>query len=239
MDDNFTVENDNDSRLPVEVCENVIDMLYSMDLQDQVEHSRALHSCALVCKAWRVRSQRNLFYSVVLQDTDALEKFAAVLDNGPHLSDYVHEVMLFEHITHTTAGPLSLFPVALYGKLPNLEEIAVKRIREARHWYHRAPNSATAKSIEHLALHPRFPLFLSAFTSVVGLYISNITFQHFNDFLATINALPALQRLLCDGLWCMALGPLPMYARPQTSSTHARAHTFAPHLLTLVLVRTL
>ena len=92
MDDHRALEN-HAGRLPIEVCENVIDMLYSQHLHDQLEHSRALHSCALVCRAWRIRSQRNLFYSVVLCATEAVYKLAAVLDNGPHLSDYVHEVM--------------------------------------------------------------------------------------------------------------------------------------------------
>ena len=84
MDDNGGLDR-NASRLPVEVCENVIDMLYSVVLRDQVEHTRALHSCALVCRAWRIRSQRNLFYSVVLHGAEAVRRLASVLDDGPHL----------------------------------------------------------------------------------------------------------------------------------------------------------
>ncbi|TBU43571.1 hypothetical protein BD309DRAFT_94746, partial [Dichomitus squalens] len=69
------------TRLPVEVCEHIMDMLSSS--RPFVEDTRALRCCALVCRAWRVRSQRNLFYSVVLRDLTALQRFSAVLDNGP------------------------------------------------------------------------------------------------------------------------------------------------------------
>ncbi|TBU37813.1 hypothetical protein BD309DRAFT_994865 [Dichomitus squalens] len=71
MDGDRAHPEQNASRFPVEVCENIIDMLYT---------------------AWRVRSQCNLFYTVVLHDLAALHTFSAVLDNGPHLCEYVHEV---------------------------------------------------------------------------------------------------------------------------------------------------
>ena len=55
MSDSRALDSNDAGRLPIEVCENVIDMLYSVVLRDQVEHTRALHSCALVCRAWRIR----------------------------------------------------------------------------------------------------------------------------------------------------------------------------------------
>ncbi|EJF57279.1 hypothetical protein DICSQDRAFT_32800, partial [Dichomitus squalens LYAD-421 SS1] len=167
---------------PVEVCENIIDMLYSFPIMDRVENARTLHRCALVCRAWRVRSQRNLFYSVVLHNIEALQKFSAVLDNGPHLCEYVHQLTLMGRTLHTTASPLSLLPIALHGKLPKLQEVTINR------------------SLQYLPLHPRFALYFSAFTTVSGLYIFDLTFGHFNDFARMINSLPALRRLVCNGV---------------------------------------
>ncbi|EJF57286.1 hypothetical protein DICSQDRAFT_34059, partial [Dichomitus squalens LYAD-421 SS1] len=164
---------------PVEVCENIIDMLYSLPIVERLENTRTLHHCALVCRAWRVRSQRNLFYSVILHDLPALQKFSAVLDNAPHLCDYVYELTLVGRTLHTTTSPLSPLPIALRGKLPNLQEVTIIR------------------SLQYLPLHPRFALYFSAFTTVSRLHIVDITFGHFNDFARMITSLPAFQLLEC------------------------------------------
>ncbi|EJF57282.1 hypothetical protein DICSQDRAFT_25667, partial [Dichomitus squalens LYAD-421 SS1] len=186
-------------RFPIEVCENIIDMLYSVYLIDQVEHSRALHSCALVCRAWRVRSQRNLFYAVVFHDLAAIEKLSTVLDNAPHLCEYVHEVTLIGRTLHTTASPLSLLPIALHGKLPKLQAVTIKHVSEHEDWYPSASEleSKSTKSLQYLPLHPRFSLFFSAFTSLATLQIYESTFRHFSDFARMIDSLPALQILMC------------------------------------------
>ena len=236
MGDHCTLEI-NASRLPVEVCENVIDMLYSGVFQEQAEHNRALHSCALVCKAWRTRSQRNLFYSVVLYGTGAVCKLAAVLENGPHLCDYVHEVLIVGRTFHTATNPLSLFPVVLHGRLPKLQKFSVQHIADGYKWpYHRTSDSETTKPLEHLPLHPRFPRLLSAFTAVNYLLIYGITFRHFNDFLAMVNALPALRDIGCQNVGCITFGSLPMYTKPRTDVGHPGARPFASNLQGLVLV---
>ena len=235
MNDNLAPDSGS-CRLPIEVCENVIDMLYSQGLDDQVEHSRALHSCALVCRAWRVRSQRNLFYSVVLHGTDAVRRLASVLDNGPHLRDYVREVLLIGRTLHTTTSPLSLFPVMLYGKLPKLVRLIAKHVMDEEDWYPTTSENKTAKPSTHLPLHPRFPLFLSAFTTITRLVLIDVTFVHFNEFLGMVNALPALQQLWCQSVACMTLGPLPMYITRQTDVDRPHARPFAPNLQQLELV---
>ena len=225
------------SRFPVEVWENVIDMLYSVLLPDQIEHSRTLHSCALVCRAWRVRSQRNLFYAVVLKDIATLRKFSAVLDDAPHLRDYVREVALVARTLHTTASPLSLFPIILHSKLPILEEFSIKCVTDVEDRYPSAfTRDPTTEPLKYLPLHPRFPIFLSAFTAITRLFVISVTFRHLNDLLGTVNALPALRYLSCGSILCRTLGPLPMYAKLQPDTNHPRARLFAPNLEELLLV---
>ncbi|TBU37319.1 hypothetical protein BD309DRAFT_1064087 [Dichomitus squalens] len=235
IDDDRAYPDKHASRFPVEVFENIIDMLYSLFLVDRVENTRALHRCALVCRAWRVRSQRNLFYSVVLHDLEALKKFSAVLDNAPHLCEYVYEVTLTGRTLHTTASPLSLLPIALRGKLPKLQEVIIIRVREDEDWYPRASELESAKSLQYLPLHPRFSLYFSAFTTVSRLYIMDITFGHFNDFARMITSLPALQLLECTRVRCVALGPLPFSMRSRADEIHAPARPFAPNLQELRL----
>ncbi|TBU22487.1 hypothetical protein BD309DRAFT_974274 [Dichomitus squalens] len=231
----------NASRLPIEVCENIIDMLDSLFFVDRVANTRALHRCALVCRAWRVRSQRNLFYSVVLHDLPALQKFSAVLDNTPHLCEYVYGLTLTGHTLHTTASPLSLLPIALLIKLTKLQDVTINRLCEnkvlyPRTWYPYGPVLQSAKFLQYLPLHPRFALFFSAFTAISRLYIFNLTFGHFKDLARMINCLPALRTLDCEGVRCMALGPLPFNMKPRANGSHAPARPFAPNLQVLCLL---
>ena len=235
MDDSRCQES-KDTSLPVEVWENILDMLYSFFLRDQVEHTRALHSCALVCRAWRIRSQRNLFYSVLLRGAEYIRRFAAVLDSGTHLSDYVREVILFGHDLHTTANLLSLFPVLLRGKLQRLQQLSIKHITDEATWYPTTSELQSTKRLEHVSLHPRFPLFFSVFTTVTCLSIYDVTFRHFNDFLGTVNALPALQILDCEGVQFKTLGPLPTYMKQWTDMGRSATPPFAPNLQELELV---
>ena len=247
MDNNGGLDG-NASRLPVEVCENVIDMLYSVAMLDQLEHSRTLHSCALVCRAWRTRSQRNLFYSVVLHSTEAVRRLAAALDNGPHLCDFVREVILMGHTHDTTVNPLSLFPIVLHGKLPKLREFSVTYVPDDMGWYPMTSEFETAKPpegttgttpLEHLSLHPRFPLLLSGFTTVTRLFIFHATFGHLNNLLGMLNSLPALQRVGLQGVRFANLGPLPMYTKQRADVDYLPPRPFAPNLRELGLVRLL
>ncbi|TBU51527.1 hypothetical protein BD310DRAFT_971218 [Dichomitus squalens] len=208
--------------IPVDVCENIIDHLYShSDITEQVDCVRALRRCALVCGEWRVRSQVRLFYCVVLHDAEALQTFAAVLDTAPHLRDYVHEVTLVGRTLHTTASPLSPFPIVLYGKLPRLEELWIRRVDDEETWYPIASRLETGAPLLCLPLHPRFPIFLSAFSTVTRLSVSRVTFQRFSDLIKMAISLPQLQDLLCDDVRCLILGPLPTCMKPQSNETRA------------------
>ena len=122
--------------IPTEVCEDIIDMLYSTYPSDTVKDLATLRNCALVCRAWRVRSQKTLFYRVQLSDSTSLHQLSAILDTGPHLRDYVHEVELTGYHLHTTTSIFALFPVVFAQKLPNLKQIYVAHLSESSaKWY--------------------------------------------------------------------------------------------------------
>ena len=124
--------------IPTEVCENIIDMLYSTYPSDTVKDLSTLHNCALVCRAWRVRSQRTLFNSVQLSDNTSLRQLSTILNAGQHLRDYVHEVELTGYHLHTTTSIFALFPVVFAQNLPNLKQIYVAHLSESSaKWYPR------------------------------------------------------------------------------------------------------
>ena len=54
------------------------------------DDSISLRSCALVCRAWLVPSQRLLFYEVTIGSQQQYENFAEVITNSTFLQECVH-----------------------------------------------------------------------------------------------------------------------------------------------------
>ena len=149
--------------IPTEVCENIIDMLYSDRTEDTLQDIITLHSCAVVCRAWRVRSQKMLFYQVQLSDRPSFHKLAAILDTAPHLRDYVHEVRLTGYNLHTTSSIFASFLAVFAQKLPNLERIDVFHLLES-------------SKIVNVKLDKSSACFLLAFAGLLGLVLCLFNF---------------------------------------------------------------
>ena len=215
-------------------------MLYSVRVHEQVDCNKALRCCALVCRAWRIRSQRRLFNDVLLDGTSALQQFATVLKNGPHLCDYVYHVTLSGRALHTTANPLSLFPIILQGKLQNLKTLGIRAIGEKEDWtYPPGLKSLAGKPLQYIPLHPRFLFSLATFTSIIRLKLFSTTFQRFEDLTRIVYALPHLKTLELDDVKFLILGPLPPYMVSRTEEGRMiPPPQFAPHLQELRIVST-
>ena len=80
----------NKSRLPIEICEHIID---SCPEPDKNWYGRpwyhTLRQTALVCSAWLPRSRINLFYEVDLSDAYNVDLFLRTLQEAPHFADMV------------------------------------------------------------------------------------------------------------------------------------------------------
>ncbi|KAH9950818.1 hypothetical protein B0H21DRAFT_686037 [Amylocystis lapponica] len=75
-------------RLPPETTDRILDCLRG--------DRETLYCCALVCHAWHSRSLYNLFYSMFIQDQEALKSLVA-LSKKPHMMDYfknIHELYI-------------------------------------------------------------------------------------------------------------------------------------------------
>ena len=194
-------------RIPTEVCEGIVDMLYSDNASDTFEDIATLRTCSLVCRSWRVRAQRNLFYKVQLSDGTSLNRLSTILDTGRHLRDYVHEVILVGHFLQTTASILSLFPVIFFGKLPNLERLDIGSLQESdTWWYPRPPDPPKTKSLSYIPLHPRLSVFLSSFKGISQILLYSTTFRSFSEFVRMIHGLPNLKHLACSSVRWLAPG---------------------------------
>ncbi|KAI0712812.1 hypothetical protein C8T65DRAFT_574400 [Cerioporus squamosus] len=204
-------------RLPVEVCESVIDRVLHPRLfhRHAITRSRtALSQCALVCRAWRRRAQMRLFYSVEFSTTYLLYTFAELLDESPLLATYVH-VVLVHGSSHNTPGDsvLAFFPTVMGGRLPNLQEISVYGtggVSERR--YHGNPGLAAharKRVLPHLPLHPCFPILLTGLRRLTKLRLGVLTFPSFGDLGRILHTFIELQSLVCDALDWSVLGIVP------------------------------
>ena len=233
---NSTGSSGKPKHIPIEIHENIIDMLYSDTYTDQAQI--ALHTCALVCSSWRVRSQRWLFYCVNFDDPAPLQRFAAVMETSPHLRDYVHQAVFKGPCLYTVASPLSLFPVILQGKLPKLQQITIRCDIAGEGLRQPSSTAVAARQPPYIILHPRFTLYLSAFTSVTSLRLVDVTFQHYNDLARVINSFPNLRMLHCTRVRWLTIGTLPWCMEPQVQWGHTPAQPYAQNLKTLLVRNT-
>ena len=229
-------------RIPTAVCENIIDMLYDpkATLPDNVVYVVTLHSCALVCRDWRIRSQRRLFYFVRLTSSTSFHRLSTILDSAQHLRDYVHHVELIGYHLHNTTSVFALFPVVFAGKLPNLERVDVVQLYDIHEtWFPRTPDPLKARSLPYIPLHSRFPTFLSSFTAVSVLMLVRTTFRSFTEFARMLHGLPNLQALACTFVrWITTGGAHPSADLTRELDWGAERHTiplFAPKLRELVV----
>ncbi|KAI0723359.1 hypothetical protein C8Q76DRAFT_392590 [Earliella scabrosa] len=82
----------NNSLLPVEVCEYIIDLCYNKSLRGIFflpGSYTAWRQTALVCSAWLPRSRLNLLYKVELRNGRDVDLLLRTLQGAPHLADLV------------------------------------------------------------------------------------------------------------------------------------------------------
>ena len=194
--------------IPTEVCENIIDMLYS-DFPGAATlwNISALHNCALVCRDWRVRAQRMLFYRIQLSDAKSLHRLSTALDGGQHLRDYEYQIELTGYLLHNTTSIFTLLPAVFGGKLPKLEVIRVVHLTDDQErQFPRRLGPPKAKALPYIPLHSHFPALLSSFTAVSTLYLENTTFRSFSELARLIRGLPSLESLACCSVCWIAPG---------------------------------
>ena len=75
----------NASRLPLELCDLVMDFARCDPYHWGLVNYPTLRACALVCHAWVRRARYNLFYRVVLRTAPQLKLFLDVVEKDGHL----------------------------------------------------------------------------------------------------------------------------------------------------------
>ncbi|KAI0710615.1 hypothetical protein C8Q76DRAFT_623838 [Earliella scabrosa] len=105
----------NNSLLPIEICEHIIDSCrprkgYLL----RRESYGTWRQTALVCSFWLPRSRLNLFYEVVLRDASEVDLLLQTLQEAPHLADMV--IRLTVHADNKIYVPFARMPLPLLLK---------------------------------------------------------------------------------------------------------------------------
>lgn len=93
-------------RLPIEICERVIDLIASTELVDRKDHSYSdnvyvqlgghiiLTTCALVCRAWNARSTYHLQKAVWLSSQAQVVSLSRRIRQNCHLQHAIDRAIL-------------------------------------------------------------------------------------------------------------------------------------------------
>ena len=209
-------------RLPIELCEHIIESIYSERFYLVSSALLTLSRCSLVCRAWRPRAQAILFTYVLLKDTAALHRFAALLARAPHLGRYVRTLSLRGH-HHRADSTVVLFPTVLRDRLPSLVRLSIAEAEaEPEHAQRETAASLPAgtgtdtdrratgqKKPPCLPIHPRFPALMAKFAHIRELNLSNTTFPSFGDLCRVLAPLTGLREILALSVSYGVLGLLP------------------------------
>lgn len=195
-------------RLPIELCEFVIDAVYDFYYQFIEASLVTLSACALVCRAWRPHAQMILFDTVLVRDSTTLRRFAVLLDKSPHLRGYVHRLAVRGYL-HVPTSPAVLFPTVVHLRLPNLTHIYLQEITpEEKSTCSLPPNM---KELPSVPIHPYFPSLLATFNYVRRVDLVRLRFSSFADLCRVLSSLPNLPQLLCDNVSWDVFGTLPSF----------------------------
>ncbi|KAH9931232.1 uncharacterized protein B0H18DRAFT_100720 [Fomitopsis serialis] len=181
------------SRLPVEVCERIIDYLAAgwdtgYVVAKGEPHLTALTSCALVCQDWYFLTWYHLRRRVHLRDRTDVLSLSKTLRAKPRLREVIQQVVISgaspgerQPIRH-----LGTFAVMLAGKAPRLRVITI----EDAEW------TIGSVRMEDIG-------FLGVFSYISTLDLSNVTLSSVAQLSHLVSALPRLRILLCLNVDCL------------------------------------
>ncbi|RPD78455.1 hypothetical protein L226DRAFT_293250 [Lentinus tigrinus ALCF2SS1-7] len=174
-----------DSRLPIELWERIIDVGASCINRDDgtVVDYPTLRACALVCTAWLPRARYNIFYRVVLRTSAHVQRF---ISTTPATGCHVREIELGPPRWEAMEGWVSLkeqpsIAALLYANLTGVNTLVLSRLQ----W-----------------LYPRKHIkLMSQFRSVKVLELYYVRFPSPSDLAQVLWSLPNLTALRCVAIY--------------------------------------
>ena len=180
-------------RIPIEVCELVIDHVASGTGQ---ETTATLQSCALVCRRWRSRSQYHLFHAVAIRNLHDVSSFATLLKGSPNIAAYIKEVELVASVRYApqfgydpaSASVLSA-PCVFTRKGQAIRVLSISSKYMG--------SKFTSIPLPHLPLKPHFSTVYTRLASLTELSLFELIFPTFGDLIRLLTCFPVLRKLKC------------------------------------------
>ncbi|KAH9931264.1 uncharacterized protein B0H18DRAFT_102100 [Fomitopsis serialis] len=181
-------------RLPVEVCERIIDhvatgvnLVYRFIMKGE-PHLTTLTSCALVCQDWYYLTWYHLRQRVYLRDRKDVLSLSKTLHAKPRLREVIQQVVISggspgkrQPIRH-----LGTFAAMLAGKAPKLSRIGIQDAE----W------TTGSVRMEDIG-------FLGVFSLIDSVDLSNVTLSSVAQLSHLVSALPRLRNLWCYDVDCL------------------------------------
>ncbi|KAH9915649.1 uncharacterized protein B0H18DRAFT_92597 [Fomitopsis serialis] len=180
-------------RLPVEVCERIIDYVAAgwdtgYPIAKGEPHLTTLTSCALVCQDWYFLTWYHLRQRIHLRDRTDVLSLSKTLRAKPRLREVIQQVVISgaspgkrQAIPH-----LGTFAAMLAGKAPRLSRITI----EDAEW------TIGSVRMEDIG-------FLGVFSYIDTLNISKVTLSSVAQLSHLVSALPRLRKLWCFEVDCL------------------------------------
>ncbi|KAK0497912.1 hypothetical protein EDD18DRAFT_1160108 [Armillaria luteobubalina] len=162
--------------LPQETIEDIIDIISQQEtsLLLSVNPIRQLKSCALVARAFRLRSQYHLFHHVALLNIRHYTQFLVICETSPHIPSFVRSL-------HLAQSDRSL--IAMERKVWCLQTILSGMV-----------NLESLRIFDYGVFY-NFP-YSSLPSSLISLEIRDVEFCHIDDLCALLNYYPRLRTVM-------------------------------------------
>ena len=163
-----------------EIWESIIDCVvveYTPEdgatYRDHLDLRRDLSSCALVCRAWRVRAQMHLFAFLRIEG-DALSRYEALIRKTPVLCSFAKELMFYnEYVDKSKDGvtgktvETASHVVRITHRLSNVHHLLMEQINLAVEHPHLPRHMAALTNINQLDFIGHIPTKLSQLTHIL------------------------------------------------------------------------
>ncbi|PBK71513.1 hypothetical protein ARMSODRAFT_1002632 [Armillaria solidipes] len=167
--------------LPQEIIEDIIDIVsqHETSLLLSVNPIRSMKSCALVARAFRLRSQYHLFHHVSLLNIRHYTRFLIICETSPHIPSLVRSLHLAQSDRSSTATEREVWGLrSILSGMVNLRSLRL---------------------FDYGVLY-NFP-YSSLPSSLISFEIRDVEFCHIDDLCALLNYHPRLRTVnLCENV---------------------------------------
>ena len=226
-----------DSRLPIELCERIIDLGGRSAREDgTVVDYPTLRSCALVCCAWLPRARYNLFYRVVLRTAASVERFLSTALVTRSAATSSHQDLHDIHVRELELGLPRWEAKENWPKLEDQPSVAALCLLSASRELAMGPGGLTTLVLSRMQwVYPRRHLagLMAPFRGVQTLELYYVRFPAPGDLAHVLWALPSLVVLRCVAVYLQ-------YARrpaEEADGAMPRCRCSAPQTVRVLKVR--